>query len=90
MFLTNFAGNKNWKTEKKLEAISFITFWGFLIFYQISLSQQVKRFGIMTYKHGMYELYVRIKSIWSFFSFVFQNDKENFSLDITVFDKFNC
>ena len=37
-------------------AISFIIFLDFLMFYQIILSQQVKRWAIITYKHGMYEL----------------------------------
>ena len=36
--------------------IIFIIFWDFLIFYQISLSPQVKRCVIITYKHGIYEL----------------------------------
>ena len=37
-------------------AISFIIFLDFLMFYQIILSQQVKRWAIITYKHGMHEL----------------------------------
>ena len=37
-------------------AISFIIFLDFLMFYQIILSQQVKRWAIITYKHGIYEL----------------------------------
>ena len=36
--------------------ISFIIFWDFLVFYQIFLSPQVKRWTISTYKHGIYEL----------------------------------
>ena len=35
--------------------ISFIIFWDFLIFYQIFLSPQVKRWAIITYKYGIYE-----------------------------------
>ena len=35
---------------------SFIMFWDFLMFYQIFLSSQVKRYAIITYKHGIYEL----------------------------------
>ena len=31
-------------------------FWDFLMFYQIFLSQPVKRCAISTYKHGIYEL----------------------------------
>ena len=31
-------------------------FWGFSMFYQIFLSAQVKRWAIITYKHGIYEL----------------------------------
>ena len=37
-------------------SITFIIFWGFLMFYQIFLSPQVKRCAIITYKHVMYEL----------------------------------
>ena len=37
-------------------AISFIIFLDFLMFYQIILSQQVKRWAIITYKHGIYQL----------------------------------
>ena len=36
--------------------ISFIIFWDFPMFYQIFLSLQVKRWAIITYKHGIYEL----------------------------------
>ena len=36
--------------------ISFITFWDFLMFYQIFLSPQVKRCAIITHKHGIYDL----------------------------------
>ena len=40
-----------------LEAtISFIIFWDFSMFYQIFLSPQVKRWAIITYKHGIYQL----------------------------------
>ena len=35
----------------------FQNFWDFLMFYQISFSPQVKRFAIITYKHGIYELF---------------------------------
>ena len=31
-------------------------FWDFLMFYQIFLSTQAKRWAIITYKHGIYEL----------------------------------
>ena len=31
-------------------------FWEFSMFYQIFLSPQVKRWAIITYKHGIYEL----------------------------------
>ena len=34
----------------------FIIFWDFLTFYQIFLSPQVKRWEIITYKHGICEL----------------------------------
>ena len=36
--------------------IIFIIFWDFLMFYQIFLSPQVKRWAIITYKHGIYQL----------------------------------
>ena len=39
-----------------LTTIIFIIFWDFLIFYQSFLSPQVKRYAIITYKHGIYEL----------------------------------
>ena len=39
-----------------LATISFIIFWQFLIFCQIFLSPQVKRWPIITYKHCIYEL----------------------------------
>ena len=41
---------------QKKPTISLIIFWAFLMFYQIFLSQQVKRWAIITYKHGIYEL----------------------------------
>ena len=31
-------------------------FWDFSMFYQFSLSPQVKRWAIITYEHGIYEL----------------------------------
>ena len=43
------------KSFKYASAISFIIFWDFLIFYQIFLSPQAKRWAIVTYKHGIYE-----------------------------------
>ena len=36
--------------------IIFMIFWDFLMFYQIFILPQVKRYVIITYKHGMYEL----------------------------------
>ena len=39
-----------------MQAISFIIFWDFSMFYQIFLLPQVKRCAIITYKHGIYEL----------------------------------
>ena len=36
--------------------IRFLIFWDFWMFYQIFLSPQVKRWAIITYKHGIYEL----------------------------------
>ena len=39
-----------------LAAISFIILWDFLMFHQIFLSPPVKRWAIITHKHGIYEL----------------------------------
>ena len=38
------------------KTIISIIFCDFLMFYQIFLSPQVKRYAIITYKHGIYEL----------------------------------
>ena len=35
---------------------TFIIFWDFLMFQQVFLSLQVKRYAIITYNHGIYEL----------------------------------
>ena len=42
--------------KMKIPTISFIIFLDFSIFYQIFLPPQVKRWVIITYKHGIYEL----------------------------------
>ena len=42
--------------KKILKITIFVIFWGFLMFYQIFLSPQVKRCAIITYKHAIYEL----------------------------------
>ena len=39
-----------------MTTIIFIIFWDFLMIYQIFLSPRVKRWAIITYKHGMYQL----------------------------------
>ena len=39
-----------------LSTTTFIIFWDFLMFWQIFLSPQVKRYAITTYEHGIYEL----------------------------------
>ena len=39
-----------------LSRISFIIFSDFSMFYQILVSPQVKRWAIITYRHGIYEL----------------------------------
>ena len=36
--------------------INFIIFWDFLMLYRIFLLPQVKRWAIITYKHGIHEL----------------------------------
>ena len=43
--------------NKNFQAISFIIFCDFSMFYQIFLSPQVKWWTIITYKHGIYELF---------------------------------
>ena len=48
--MTTLCCKWNWAT------ISFTIFWDFSMFYQIFLSPQVKRWAIITYKHGIYEL----------------------------------
>ena len=42
--------------KKILQTIIFIIFWDLLMFYLILLSPQVKRWAIITYKHGIHEL----------------------------------
>ena len=42
--------------KKILQATSFTIFWDFSMFYQIFLSPQVKRWAIIAYKQGIYEL----------------------------------
>ena len=44
------------EVDKKDATISFIIFRDFSMFYQIFLSPQVKRWAIITYEHGIYEL----------------------------------
>ena len=45
-----------WESVDKATII-FIIFRDFLMFYQIFLSPQVKRWTIITYKHGIYEVH---------------------------------
>ena len=53
--------------KKNLQTIMGITGWGFLMFYQIFFSPQVKQSMIISNKHGIYELphnlvnYVRLR-----------------------------
>ena len=44
------------KKETLIPTISFIIFWDFLMFYQLFVLPQVKRWAIITSKHGIYEL----------------------------------
>ena len=44
-------------TNSSKATIIFIIFWDFLMFYQIFLSSQVKRCAIITYRHGIHELF---------------------------------
>ena len=46
----------NINDEHTKPTISFIIFLDYLMFCQIFLSPQVKRWSIITYKHGIYEL----------------------------------
>ena len=39
----------------KVTTINLIIFWDFSMFYQIFLSPQVKRWAVITYKHGVYD-----------------------------------
>ena len=43
-----------------ISTISFIMFWGFSMFYQIFFSPQVKRWAVITYKHGIFELHHKL------------------------------
>ena len=40
----------------RIRTVSFIIFWDFSIFYQIFFLPPVKRWAIITYKDGIYEL----------------------------------
>ena len=42
--------------KKKLRKISLIIFEDFSMLYQIFILPQVRRYAIITYKHGIYEL----------------------------------
>ena len=43
--------------------ISCIIFWDFSMFYKLFLSPQVKRWAIITYKHGIYELPHELRNV---------------------------
>ena len=49
-------GNHPASDDSFWPTIIFIIFWGFLMFYQIFLSPQVRRCAFITCKHGTYEL----------------------------------
>ena len=55
MFLTTGTVNKDIKSKRKLQRTIFIIIWGFLMFYQIFLSPQVKRNAIISPKHSIDE-----------------------------------
>ena len=65
---------------KILKTIISIIFWDFLMFYQISLSPQVKRYAIITCKHGTYELpndlRVRFHNLWIILAYPNSNQKD--------------
>ena len=44
------------ESNEYVATISFIISWDFLMYYQTLLLPQVKRWAIITYKHGIYEL----------------------------------
>ena len=44
------------KIDFKASIINFVLFWKSLMFHQVFLSPQVKRFAIITYRHAIYEL----------------------------------
>ena len=47
---------KTYKEKENCADNHFHNFSGFLLFYQIFLSPQVKQWATITYKHGIYEL----------------------------------
>ena len=54
--MTTLVVNKNIKSKKKkLQTTNFIIFWDLLMFYQVFLSPQVKRWAIIAHKHDIYE-----------------------------------
>ena len=58
MFLANLTINKDIISKMKFWRESIAKYFeDFLMFYQTFLSPQVKRFTIITYKHGIYELH---------------------------------
>ena len=55
-FLTWWLSKQSCKWKAVWSTIIFITFWDFLMSYQVFFSAHVKRYAIITYKHGIYEL----------------------------------
>ena len=53
---SRFIKSVKWGPGSFLTSTTFMTFWDFLMSYQIFLSPQVKLCAIITYIHGIYEL----------------------------------
>ena len=54
--IENIITSTHFSKQPKIPTISCIIFWDFSMFYKIFLSPQVKRWAIITYKHGIYKL----------------------------------
>ena len=54
--IENIITSTHFSKQPEIPTISCIIFWDFSMFYKIFLSPQVKRWVIITYKHGIYEL----------------------------------
>ena len=81
LFLANLAINKDIESKRKFCRVSI--FRDFLMFYQISFSPQVKWSGVITYEHGISELFhelsnvnhfqIFLETFWCFTKFFFHH-----------------